>query len=114
MYKRQGETKDEPKSKMIDYSDVKADEYGGLKTTLRGAVQTATFEYWHEALKTEAVRLQLHALRGGKNAVWIGDEESRLGLIVYGYLQSSEDKITATAGPKRGHTFGKLKVTGVL
>ena len=109
-----GRTKSEPKIKLDDFSVIDLDQYGNLATTVRGAVQTVDYEFWVEGLRTRSVFNQLKALRGAQKAVWIGDGESRLGVNTFGFAQDFELKVSATAGPGRANTFGKLKARGVL
>ena len=37
-------------------------------------------------------------LRGAKKAVWVGDQEGRLGVNTYGYAQDFEQTISAAYG----------------
>ena len=109
-----GRTKSNPKIKLEDYSHIELDQYGNLTTTVRDAVQIVDYEFWISGFKTRSAFKQIKALRGAKKAVFIGDEESLLGVNTYGYVQDSEMKVSASAGLDRANTFGKIKVKGVL
>jgi len=125
-----GRTKTEPRIKMLDYSKIEEDQYGNLTTAVRGATQVVTYEVWLPGLNTENVFNQIKALRGAQKVVWIGDAESRLSLINYGYVSSLEMRVAASNPvyttyidedgvehevlAEKGNTYATIETKGIL
>lgn len=109
-----GLTETKPRVRLFDFSRIEEDQYGNLRVTRRGARKEVTYRFLTPGLRAEGVYNRLEALRGGTQAVWIGDPESRLNLITYGFLDDLDMDQHAQYGTNRAYCLGKIEVKGVV
>jgi len=71
----------------LDFSFVQNDEFGDLVTVKREATQLNTFDVLIPSTDLFGFARRVKDLRGGSLAVWIGDDDSRLRAINFGFCR---------------------------
>ena len=69
----------------LDFSFVQNDEFGDLVTVKREATQLNTFDILIPSTDLFGFARRMKDLRGGSLAVWIGNDDSRLRTINFGF-----------------------------
>lgn len=70
----------------IDFSYINQDDYGNLETVQRVASRLSDFQVWVDLRRVQVLNSWFTQLRGGVPAVWVGDEDSRLAALNFGFL----------------------------
>lgn len=72
----------------LDFSYVANDEFGNLTTVRREGVKMSNYSVAVSTPLLQTTYEKLRAFRGGFSAVWVGDEDARLGANNYGFLRN--------------------------
>lgn len=69
----------------LDFSYVEQDEFGDLTTVRRAATEISDFPVFLPSQQLLGFKTLMRDLRGGRPAVWIGDDDVTKAAINYGY-----------------------------
>lgn len=78
----------------LDFSFIDVDEFGNLTTAIRPATEKHDFEIWADNVTLGSFKRRMKSLRGGKGAVWISTEDTRLAAFSYGFALSYRNVYT--------------------
>lgn len=94
---------------ILDFSYVQNDEFGNLTRVVREATRLADFEIITPTTGIRWVEERLLALRGGKAAVWIGDDRPGVRAVIYGFIRDAS--VVYTSGSQ---SIVSLRIQGIV
>lgn len=72
----------------LDFSYVQNDDFGNLTTVNRPAVKLSEYTIAAQTQTLQATYEKLRSLRGGRPAVWVGDQQTAIGAVNYGFMRN--------------------------
>lgn len=78
----------------LDFSFIDVDEFGNLTTAVRPSTEKHDFEVWVDNVTLGSFKRRMKSLRGGRGAVWISTNDTRLAAFSYGFALSYRNVYT--------------------